>query len=246
MTRPHARVSAAREQRVTPRGGPDDFPTPPWAVRALLEKVHLGPGVTVWEPAANRGCMVRALRETEAEVIASDLHDYGRGWDRRDFLDKGAAAAVGPVDWVITNPPFALGRQFVLRALAQANQGVAMLARTAFLESRIRYALFREAPPSEIYVFVERPVMLSGRLADPDVAVIDAHGTRRKPSTATAYSWFVWRRDRHFLWPKAAPQLDWFEPGTRARLTLPGDYDIAAPGYADAPSAPARQNEAAA
>jgi len=54
----------------------DDFCTPPWATRALFNYVvpMIGgvPAGRAWEPACNRGHMVKVLREYYHEVVASD------------------------------------------------------------------------------------------------------------------------------------------------------------------------------
>jgi hypothetical protein len=54
--------------------------------------------------------------------------------------------------------------------------------------------------------------------------------TRRVSRTNTACSWLVWSPLR----TSARPRLDWIPPGTRARLTRPGDYEIGV-GYTAAP-----------
>ena len=52
-------------------------------------------------------------------------------------------------DWVITNPPFRLGEEFINRSMKIARHGVAMLTRTVFIESVGRYErLFKTNPPS--------------------------------------------------------------------------------------------------
>ena len=64
-----------------------------------------------------------------------------------------------------------------------SNKGVAILARTVFLESKTRYeTLFKNNPPTYFAQFVERVPMVKGRL--------DASA-----STATGYAWFVWIKD---------------------------------------------------
>ena len=91
---------------------------------------------------------------------------------------------VGSFDWVITNPPFNLAEDFVVRALTVARQGVAILARTVFIESVGRYErLFEPSPPAIFAQFVERVPMVRGRLD-------------QKASTATGYAWFVWLTKR--------------------------------------------------
>jgi hypothetical protein len=109
-------------------------------------------------------------------VVASDLFGYGYGTALVDFLTQ--KPLVRPV-WIITNPPFRLGIEFTLHALTLASEGVAMLARTQWIETIARYEkLFRDRPPALYAPFVERVPMVKGQW-DPDA------------STATSYAWFV-------------------------------------------------------
>lgn len=232
MTVPGNVSTAVRQRRVEALDTLDDFPTPPWAVRALLEALARAgepdwPARTVWEPAANRGFMVRGLADAVREVHASDVHDYGAGFPVRDFLFPGS---VEPVDWVITNPPFRLAEQFARRGAEVASLGVALLVRVAFLEGEGRFrSLFADLPPTRVLQFCERVVMHKGRLPDPDVAEpreVEKGGdlvtVMRKPSTATAYAWLVW--ERYPAHGRGLTVLDWIPPGSRRRLTRPGDY----------------------
>ena len=140
---------AVMAQRHEPKDSPDDFPTPPWATRALLQHVIRDPNLsnlTCLEPACGRGYMSRPLLEKFRRVDSADLIDYGYG-EVRDFLTYPYLA--GSHDWVITNPPFKLAQEFIERAMTVANSGVAILARTVFLESVGRYeALFKNNPPT--------------------------------------------------------------------------------------------------
>lgn len=200
--------SAVMQQRSEPHDSLDDFPTPPWATRALCEWLaEMANGKTPWdmscrEPAANRGHMVRPLREYFAEVEAADVHDYGVGFPVCDYL-------FGPlppmVDWTITNPPFRLAEQFIERMAETSREGFAVIVRAAFLESIGRFnTLFSCNPPSYVLQFSERVVMHKGRLAP-------------EGSTATAYAWLVWFKG------ESDTRLRWIAP-CRARLERPGDY----------------------
>jgi hypothetical protein len=196
--------SAVMQQRSEPHDSLDDFPTPPWATRALCELLMpFGPKpLTCREPAANRGHMVRPLSEYFGHVEASDIHDYGAGFPVRDYL---FGPPPSPVDWTITNPPFRLAEQFIHRAFETSRQGVAVIVRTAFLESIGRYnSLFRVNPPSTVLQFTERVVMHRGKLSE--------HG-----STATAYCWLIW------CMGAPGTHFDWIAP-CRKRLERPGDY----------------------
>ena len=104
---------AVMAQRVEPHDSLDFFPTPLWATRALCEFIVQGDPLLdtkrVWEPACGQGHMARALGEYFEAVYSSDAHDYGAG-AVRDFLFPGDEPVF---DWIITNPPFRLGEQFL-------------------------------------------------------------------------------------------------------------------------------------
>lgn len=209
---------AVMARRIEARDSLDDFPTPPWATRALIEfgPDALSKEASVREPCAGRGHMVRALGEYfgPENVEAADVHDYGAGFAVRDYL---AGPPPAPVDWTITNPPFRLAESIAHRALASSRCGVALLVRTAFLEGVRRFeTLFTPRPPTEVMQFVERVPMLRGRL-DP------------KGSTATSYCWLVWLRSGERWQPwHIPPRLVWIPP-CRKRLEMESDYAPASP-----------------
>ncbi len=188
----------------------DDFPTPPWATRALIEhvisdKLDLSKQVCL-EPACNRGFMSMVLEEYFGEVHSSDVYPYGYG-DVKDFLEIPYAA--GSVDWVITNPPFRLGEDFIRKGLNVARRGVAMLTRTVFIESVGRYdRMFVKTPPTKFAQFSERVPMVKGRLD-------------KKASTATGYCWLVWEKYAR----SKQPQLVWVPP-CRKTLERETDYHL--------------------
>lgn len=75
---------AVMAQRTEPRNSPDDFPTPPWATRALIEYVLPDKGSSLsglncLEPACGAGHMATVLKEHFREVQASDAFHYGYG-----------------------------------------------------------------------------------------------------------------------------------------------------------------------
>lgn len=204
---------AVMAQRAEPNDALDDFPTPPWGTRALFEMFDARnlpeTGSCCLEPAANRGFMVSPLRERFRLVAASDVHDYGCGFPVEDFLwpnlrqDRGWWA-----DWIITNPPFRLAKEFAWTALRRARIGVALLVRTGFLEGGDRYrSLYQAQRPNFVFQFVERLPMVKGRCD-------------RTASTATSYAWLVW------LPCDLAPSdtvFDWIPP-CRAKLERAEDY----------------------
>jgi hypothetical protein len=200
---------AVMSQRIEPLDSADDFPTPPWATRALIEhaikdKAHLAVS-TCLEPACGSGRMSEVLRKYFGEVHRSDADDYGYA-SFRDFLTQPYEP--GSFDWVITNPPFRLAEKFVIQGLRIARVGVAIFARTAFVEGVGRYTkIYSPHPPTRIAQFTERVPVVKGRL---DQAA----------TTATSYAWFVWEKGK-----VRTTELFWIPP-CRKQLERPGDYDI--------------------
>ncbi|SER50370.1 hypothetical protein SAMN04490244_101286 [Tranquillimonas rosea] len=201
------RSTAVMQRRHEAHDSLDDFPTPPWATRALCEWLA-GQGwnlfhLSVREPAANRGFMARPLGEAFGTVMASDVHDYGVGFPQEDYLFPGADRSA---DWTITNPPFRLAEDFIRAAIEASLSGVAMIVRGAFLEGVGRYQkLFSLTPPTDVLQFCERVPMVKGKY-DP------------LATTATSYAWFVWQFDR----PQGETRLHWI-PQCRKRLERPDD-----------------------
>jgi hypothetical protein len=198
------KYDAAMSQRASAKDALDDFPTPPWATRALAEYVIVPEGNCL-EPACGRGHMSAALAEYFDDVISSDIADYGYG-SVVGFLESTYEA--DSFDWVITNPPFNLAEDFIIRSMKIARRGVAMLTRTVFIESVGRYMrLFKASRPSQVAQFVERVPMVEGRLD-------------RKASTATGYAWLVWEKNR-----PGSCELVWIPP-CRKKLERDQDYDL--------------------
>ena len=131
---------AVMAQRREPADSQDDFPTPPWATRALIECVMaLRPFRTpsAWSlPAAGAICRSR-FGSSSDRVEAFDAFPYGFA-SIRDFLTF--PYEVASHEWIITNPPFRLAEDFVDRAFSVARRGIAiLLPKNVFLESVGRY-----------------------------------------------------------------------------------------------------------
>jgi hypothetical protein len=165
-------AGAVMASRIEPPDALDDFPTPSWGARALVEHVireRMLPRGRVWEPACNRGYLVRGLRDGFERVYATDIYDYGSEWSGQervvDFLWHGSESPhleKNRVEWIISNPPFRLGEEFIERARSLAMVGCAMLVRTQFLEGGRYDRLFSKNPPSIIAQFAERIILTKG------------------------------------------------------------------------------------
>jgi hypothetical protein len=110
------------------KGHPDDFQTPPEALRPLLP--YLEKGCRVWECAAGKGYLVEALRQQGYSVVASDKERSFLIWQPAQF------------DCIVTNPPYSLKNQFLERAYSFGKPFAFLLPLTT-LETVKRQSLFR-------------------------------------------------------------------------------------------------------
>ncbi|WP_374631792.1 SAM-dependent DNA methyltransferase [Ferrovibrio sp.] len=226
--------TAVMQRRLEPHDSLDDFPTPPWATRALMQHVLIGGGfradtladMSSREPCCNRGYMARPMAEYFKAVEATDIFPYGYG----DLADYLSMARQSGTDFTIFNPPFKLAEQFILRGLETSRIGVAAFVRGSFYEGIQRYRrLFNKHRPTFYAPFSERVILVKGRLLDPDrkYPKVDRKTGETKmvrPSSATAYAWFVWLKDSHVIGRTEVKLI----PPCRKQLTQPGDYPEAA------------------
>lgn len=169
--------------------GPDFFPTPAWATRALIaNEKFVG---DIWEPACGNGAMSDVLAETGCRIISSDLYQRGFGEGGVNFLTAQRRATN-----IVTNPPYNCAEGFVAAGLAKAEKKFALLLRLAFLEGANRAnTIFAKSPPSRVWVFSERITFYPA-------------GAEIKGSGTTAYAWFVWDKEE-----PGRSELKWLKPG---------------------------------
>ena len=223
---------ALRSSRALSIDDLDFFPTPPWALRAMIYEIigriimpvaylkHL----ICWENACGEGHMAIPLREIFGRVYASDIVNY-EAFDSQDavinFLDRTdrPAELEDGVDWIISNPPFADRiADFVEIAIDQRPRvGIAYLLRLPFVETEARYTrIFSKYRPSYIAYSSDRIPMIQGAY-DPEA------------STATAYAWFIWLADDLF---NGDAKGRWIPYGAERRHIKTSDLNIAKPGEA--------------
>ena len=168
----------------------DDFyATPTSATEALLRAESLdGP---IWEPACGDGAISKVLEAAGCRVVSTDLVDRGYGTPRVDFLMEWQPRAPN----IVTNPPFKLATQFVLKALQLTTGKVAMLLKVGFLEGLERAPVFDNSPFARLWVFRRRQTFL--RNGDESFTMNGAGGM-------IAYGWFVWDRGH-----RGPPTLGW-------------------------------------
>jgi hypothetical protein len=114
----------------------DSYETPAWVTEIIVK--YINGNRCVWEPAAGSGKMAEVLRRHGMEVSATDITTGD------DFL-SAQGLRNSHITAIVTNPPYALAREFIehaLRLTEPARGVVAMLLRTDFDHARTRRHLF--------------------------------------------------------------------------------------------------------
>lgn len=183
-------VASGGAARRRDRAAFDYYREPATSVQALfIAERFVGRG---WDPACGRGTIPSVAQQFGLDMIGSDIVDRASGtYDVRDFLDPAGADA--EVDFIVTNPPFALAEPFIERAMQIVRHKAAFLVRLAFLEGRARRErIYERQPLARVHVFSRRISMPPGDLD------IEAKGG------AVAFAWIVFEHGHRGL-----PTLGW-------------------------------------
>ncbi len=156
----------------------DYYATNPIAAEILLKEETFNKDI--WECCCGEGHLSKVFSENNYNVKSSDLIDRGYG-EAFDFLSPNNKEWNGDI---ISNPPYALAKEFKLKSLSiipQRNK-VAMFLKLTFLESQSRKKMFIDTPPKTLYVSSSR--IQCAKNGDFDLY----------PSSAVAYGWYVWQK----------------------------------------------------
>lgn len=166
------------------RANMDYYATSPFAIDKLATKLDIPH--KVWEPCCGEGHLSQRLKELGHDVYSSDIVDRGYG-DVIDFLSWDAYAFQGKFDCILTNPPYAMATECILRALELLPDGgyACFFLKTTALEGKKRYEqIYRNTPPCLVLQFVER--ILCAKNGDFEEA--------KRVGSAVAYAWFCFER----------------------------------------------------
>ena len=160
----------------TKRGGQrteaDNYPTPPWVTRRLLERLSLPTGGIWFEPCAGEGAIIEVARlygspqwrtwwanelRPEAELPLSKVVQGGH-LTIADILDP--ATPLPPredVTVIITNPAYRIAWELLHKMLREFPYAhIVLLLRVNFIASQHRYGFMSQYMP-DLYVLPNRP-----------------------------------------------------------------------------------------
>lgn len=131
----------------------DAYNTPENVTRALLSFISFSKETKIWEPAAGIGKMAEVIESQGYPVVCSDIQDYGKGYETKNFYDFNKARA----DHVITNPPFILGEMFIRKCIELDLELFCLLLKSTYWHASSRLELFNLYSPSYILPLTWRP-----------------------------------------------------------------------------------------
>ena len=178
----------------------DYYATPTVEVINILEEIEPNfINKSILEPCIGGGHMANGIEEyiykqgyiEKVQLIGTDIRNRGYEneiWElycgpEYDFFSDDYP--FDDVDWIVMNPPYSVIEPLTIRALEIAKKGVIMLARLQFLEGEGRFDnILQYNPPTDIYVYVDRIQCWKD-------------GLKPEGSSAQAYAWFVWNREKN-------------------------------------------------
>lgn len=186
----------------TKRNKNDYYQTPYSMTRQLLEVENFEGKIL--EPCCGAGAIVKVLRDYDKSVDYCDLNNEfsltGIFKNFKDFINDD----FDRYDNIITNPPFSLAKEFILKAKEITNNKIAMLLPLNYLHGVTRYNeiyLDRKFPLKAVYVFC-RYGMLEETIRD--------DGSYR--TGMMVYAWYIWDKDY-----KGEPIIRWINNNSYVR-----------------------------
>jgi hypothetical protein len=165
----------------------DFYATNPKALDMLFDAEPFGAG-TYLEPSAGQGHLSNRILELIPNAKITNLDVVDRGLDGVIVADFLEYSGTEKYDYVITNPPYSLGKEFVDKGLELLKDGgkMAMFLKIQFLEGEKRRDMYKNNPPKYIYVFTKRMATFNNG------SEVDENGKRW--ATTMCHAWFVWEK----------------------------------------------------
>lgn len=156
-----------------------DFYETPYSLTWLLLENETLEG-SILEPACGKGAI--------SNIVG------GTAYDREmDFLEETRL-----FDTVITNPPYSLSQQFILKAKEIAQKKIVFLLPLSYLHGKKRYDQIwndKSFPLARIYVFTRYPLLGEPLRED-----------GRHNTGMMVYAWYVWEKGN-----KGEPTIKWLD-----------------------------------
>ena len=163
----------------------DFYETPYTLTRHLLNVEDFVYSFTICEPACGDGAIVKVLKEKTNNIIAYDI--------QKNFLTE-----TEQYEYIISNPPFSIAYEFILKAKQVAKKKFAFLLPLSYLHGKKRYDDIycdKEYPLKKVYIFTRYP-MLGEKLREDG----------KYNTGMMVYAWFIF--EKNYEGPST---IDWID-----------------------------------
>jgi len=176
------------------------YPTPLQTINSIINEINFNKVHSFCEPCNGSGVITNA--------IPSNVSKYH--FELSEGTDYLLPENSEQVDLILTNPPFSLAKEFIIKARTEA-KCVIMLQRVNFLGSKARKKFWEENPPTHLFVLSERPKFVarcnnnskvngvkvcsnkeSYQITEPRNTCTDCGKQVVPASDATEYAWICW------------------------------------------------------
>lgn len=167
----------------------DYYATEPSAAHDIM---RIEPDIRhIWEPACGEGHLAKEFLRMGKLAHATDIIDrgYARQEGTLDFLRYDGRFGEPFFGDIVTNPPYDIGMEFVVKALevVAKYQYVAMFLPLTFVETKRRYSsIFHRQPPVRVWIYASRKNCAK-----------NGEFEKYKSNNMKSYAWFVWEKGWH-------------------------------------------------
>lgn len=160
-----------------------DFYQTPYSMTEQLLKNEEFKG-TILEPACGEHAIYNIFTKYNYSIVGQDLTKGN------NFLNEN-------IKWdnIITNPPFRLANEFILKAKSLYRKKIAFLLPLSYLQGKTRYDLKIFNELEYVYVFIRYP-LLTDKLRDDG----------KYNTGMQAYAWYIWNKNC-----KKEPIIRWID-----------------------------------
>lgn len=186
----------------------DVYITPDYAIEPMLELLDIPYDATFLEPCKGTGAIYNRIN-----CVQRYYAEISEGIDYLSYKPPTK------IDFIVTNPPFSLALDFLVKSLGEADL-VVYLLRLNFLGSITRHDFWKSNQPTHLYALSKRPCFVwvckghkgaphgCGNMYAPgSTRICEYCGGKVAPGTdSNDYGWFCWDRTGDIL--KKSPGID--------------------------------------
>lgn len=173
------------------RNKSDFYQTPYSLTRLFLNMNDFDKTKTILEPCNGKGAITKILKEYNfKDIITNDINDK----EGIDFLKWNED---NKISQIITNPPYRLAYDFVLKCKKVCDR-FALLLPLSYLHGKKRYDYIYNVDTfklKKVYIFTRYPLLTD-----------KVYENGKHKTGMMVYSWFVWDKDY-----KGLPEINWLD-----------------------------------